>query len=180
MQVASGKRTVATRPHRDGQLRRNKVASDPGDSSSDVATGSGTSTGRQTAGMLHPGVATTTLSTPQRGGEHGQSSKHKHSTKWTPNPHQQARAQESLQRTKNQPTKGPSRCHDHLLLAPRCSAAPPRARRRLHHAQANGEGEGKLLLLEEEKEMRRAKIGGRGAGQGFLPPAPRTRRDWAS
>ncbi|MQL67741.1 hypothetical protein Taro_000014 [Colocasia esculenta] len=57
-------------PFCDGQLCHDKVASDRGDAFSDVAMRSAvaTSAGRWTTRMLHPGIATITLSTSRRGG----------------------------------------------------------------------------------------------------------------
>ncbi|MQL99195.1 hypothetical protein Taro_031914 [Colocasia esculenta] len=177
-QVGSGKRAVITNlsrketrsrhdPYRDSQLCRDKVTSDRGDASSDVATrpAVATSAGRLTDGILHPGVAHTTTITQTRGGDHGESSKHKNSTKWTPNPHQEERAQESLPENEEPTNKG---AFTRPRPPPPRSTTPlPSFTRAADATKLQPPERGKLSPSERRKERRKGKKGKEEAGQGF-------------
>ncbi|MQM18104.1 hypothetical protein Taro_051091 [Colocasia esculenta] len=89
-------------PYRDCQLRRDKVAPEWADASSDVATHRAVATPveRQTNGILNPEPPTNHTITPQGVGEHGESSK----ANYKPRGHKK-----SLPFTKNRTHEGPSR-----------------------------------------------------------------------
>ncbi|MQM15123.1 hypothetical protein Taro_048056 [Colocasia esculenta] len=100
-------------PYRDDQPRRDKVASDRGDAFSDVAMCSvvATSAGGATVGMLHPAVPHMLQTLQPWGGEHGESSKHKHSTKTNPQRglHDELATSSSLQRHRSHSARAAGR-----------------------------------------------------------------------
>ncbi|MQL80683.1 hypothetical protein Taro_013132, partial [Colocasia esculenta] len=108
-------------PYRGRQPRRDKVAPDRGDASTDVGT-------QADRVMLHPGPPTNHTNTHTRGGEQGESYKANYKTPRTPDPPRLGRAQEIPTFHEERTHEGPFTTHGHLLLAPRRrSNAPPPA-----------------------------------------------------
>ncbi|MQM17844.1 hypothetical protein Taro_050826 [Colocasia esculenta] len=134
-----GKLGRGSDPYLDLQVRRDKVPPDWGYASTGVATHRvvATPVGRQTNGILNPGVTHEPHTCTHGGGEHGESSKAIYKTPRAPDPPGWERAPEI-------PTFHEERTHEglftsvgHLLLVPRTRhdaatspPAPPRSDRR--------------------------------------------------